>query len=108
MAIRFATGSSRTWRGPGLDFARAHGMLAVGPHPALANSGALLSYSPHSLSMVKDVARYADRLLRGAKPRDLPIEQPSRFELIINSRTARALGVTIPPSLLLRADQVIE
>lgn len=91
-----------------LDFARAHGIVAVGPHATFANSGALLSYSPHALSMIKDVARYADRLLRGAKPRDLPIEQPSRFELIINLTTAKALGVTIPPSLLLRADQVLE
>jgi putative ABC transport system substrate-binding protein len=91
-----------------LDFALTHGMPAVGPHPAFVNSGALLSYSPHLLSMIKDVARYADRLLRGTKPRDLPIEQPSRFELIINLKTARALGLTIPPSLLLRADHVIE
>jgi putative tryptophan/tyrosine transport system substrate-binding protein len=91
-----------------LDFARAHGILAVGPHATFANSGALLSYSPHSVSMIKDVARYADRLLRGAKPRDLPIEQPSRFELIINLKTAKALGLTIPPSILLRADHVIE
>lgn len=91
-----------------LDFARAHGIVAAGPHAAFANSGALLSYSPHYLSMIKDVARYADRLLRGAKPRDLPIEQPSKFELIVNSKTARELGLTIPPSLLLRADRVIE
>ena len=91
-----------------LDFALAQGMPSVGPHPALARSGALLSYSPHILSMIRDAVRYVDRLLRGAKPRDLPIEQPSRFELIINLKTAKALGITIPPSLLLRADQVIE
>jgi putative ABC transport system substrate-binding protein len=91
-----------------LDFALAHGAPAVAPHPAFASSGALLSYSPHSLSIVRDVARYVDRLLRGAKPRDLPIEQPSRFELVINLKTAKALAVTIPPALLLRADQIIE
>jgi putative ABC transport system substrate-binding protein len=91
-----------------LDFALAHGMPSVGPHPALARSGALLSYSAHIPSMIRDVVRYVDRLLRGAKARDLPIEQPSRFELILNLKTARALGLTIPPSLLLRADQVIE
>ena len=91
-----------------LDFALAHGVPSVGPHLAFANSGALLSDSPHLGSMMKDVARYTDRLLRGAKPRDLPIEQPSRFELIINLKTAKALGLAIPPSLLARADQVIE
>ena len=91
-----------------LDFALGHRLPSVGPHPALAGSGALLSYSPHSISIIRDVARYADRILRGAKPRDLPIEQPSRFELIINLKTARALDLAIPPSLLARADQVIE
>jgi putative ABC transport system substrate-binding protein len=91
-----------------IDAALARGMPVVGPHPFFANSGALLSYSPHLGSMMKDVARYADRLLRGAKPHDLPIEEPSRFEVIINLKTARALGLTIPQSLLLQADQVIE
>ena len=91
-----------------VDFALAHGMPSVGPHPAFASSGALLAYSPHLLLLIRDVARYVDRLLRGAKPWELPIEQPSRFELIINLKTAKALGLTIPPSLLLRADQVIE
>lgn len=91
-----------------LDFALTHGMPSVGPHAALARSGALLSYSPHSLAMMRDVARYVDRLLRGAKPRDLPIEQPSRFELIVNLKTAKALGLTVSPSLLARADQVIQ
>jgi putative tryptophan/tyrosine transport system substrate-binding protein len=91
-----------------IDVALTRGIPVVGPHPFFAKSGALLSYSPHLVSMIKDVARYADRLLRGAKPRDLPIEQPSRFELIVNMKTAKALGLTIPPSLLARADQVIE
>jgi putative ABC transport system substrate-binding protein len=91
-----------------IDAALARDMPVVGPHPFFANSGALLSYSPHLGSMIKDVARYADRLLRGAKPRDLPIEEPSRFELIINLKTAKALRLTIPQTVLLRADQVIE
>jgi putative tryptophan/tyrosine transport system substrate-binding protein len=91
-----------------IDAALLRRVPAVGPHRAFATSGALLSYSPHFLSMIKDVARYAGRLLRGARPGDLPIEEPSRFELILNRKTARTLDLTIPPSLLARADQVIE
>jgi putative ABC transport system substrate-binding protein len=91
-----------------LDFALSHRVPAVGPHPAFTSSGALISYSPHFPSLMRASASYVDRLLRGARPRDLPIEQPSRFELIINARTAKALGLTLPPSILLRADRVLE
>ncbi len=87
--------------------ALGRGLPAPGTRKEWVAEGALLSYSHDIAAVGRDAARYVDRILRGAKPADLLVEQPARFELVVKLRTAKALGLTIPQSILLRADHVI-
>jgi putative ABC transport system substrate-binding protein len=90
------------------DLAARHRLPAVYGLSEYAEAGGLLAYGPNRLEMFRRAATYVDRILKGAKPGDLPVEQPNKFALVINVKTAKTLGLTIPPSLLLRADQMIE
>ena len=83
-------------------------LTAVYPFRYFATSGGMISYGPDPIDMWRRSASYIDRILKGAKPADLPVQQPSKFQLVINLKTAKALGIEIPPTLFARADEVIE
>jgi len=91
-----------------VEFAAQYRVPAIYGGPMFVEPGGLLVYSPDFQELWRRAAIYVDRILKGAKPGELPIEQPTKFQLVINLKTAKALGLTIPPSLLLRADEVIQ
>jgi putative ABC transport system substrate-binding protein len=91
-----------------LEFASKQRLPLVTGWGPWARAGSLMSYGPNLDILVRRAATHVDKILKGAKPADLPIEQPTKFELVVNLKTAKALGLTIPPPLLLQADQVIE
>jgi putative ABC transport system substrate-binding protein len=88
--------------------AARNNLPAVYPNPAYARDGGLLCFGPDPIDTYRRAATYVDRILRGAKPAELPVQLPTKFEMAVNLKTAKALGLTVPQSILLSADEVIE
>ena len=91
-----------------LTFTAQQRLAAMYPYREFVERGGLISYSPNYAESFRSAARYVDKILKGAKPADLPVEQPTKFELVVNMKTAKTLGIKIPNSILVRADKVIE
>jgi putative tryptophan/tyrosine transport system substrate-binding protein len=100
--------SAETHRTRIIALADRHRLPAVYPTRVYAALGGLISYGPDAVDQYRRAAGYVDRILRGEKPADLPVQHPTKYELVINFKTAKALGLTVPPTLLARADEVIE
>ena len=91
-----------------VSFAQKSRLPSIYGTKDFADAGGLIAYGPNAADQWRRAAVYVDKILRGARPAELPVEQPSKFELVINLKTAKAIGLTIPPSLLQRADHVIQ
>ena len=97
-----------THRAPIILAAARNHVPAVYARSEFVRDGGLLSYGPDNVDTYRRSASYVDRILRGAKPSDLPVQFPTKFQMVVNLKTAKAIGLTVPPSLLARADEVIE
>ena len=95
-------------RGRLVDLATKNRLPAVYPFRDFVDAGGLMAYGPNLADLFRRAATYVDKILKGAKPADLPVEQPTQLELVINLKTAKALGITIPQSVLTRANEVIQ
>jgi putative ABC transport system substrate-binding protein len=95
-------------RAPIILAAARNNVPAVYDRSYSVRDGGLLSYGPYPLDLVRRAASYVDRILRGEKPGDLPVQLPTKFEMVLTLKTAKALGLAVPPSIMLRADEVIE
>ena len=91
-----------------IELAARHRLPAIYPLPFFARDGGLIAYGPDEIDMFRRIAGYVDRILKGAKASDLPVQQPTAFHLVLNLKTAKGLGIEMPPTLLARADEVIE
>jgi len=91
-----------------VEFAAANQLPSMYPYREYVDAGGLITYAPSNIELFRGAATYVDKILKGAKPSDLPVQEPTKFELVVNLKTAKALGLTVPPTLLATADEVIE